>query len=1122
MPLSRSIPSSLTAAALCCLTVLLFAQSSYGDELIDRYESGERLFERVDIADKMIVYFHQRTIGEAVVEKDFIVYQFDAATGELLAKKTHWRADLPETLPPIAIDRQQAELAAEGRVQSATLYIVSPESDVFPFEPVPKHPCWVVRVLREGDLVVEVIDAVDGALLGLGVPPPYTAFSLTGPQYSSPCSGAWTPWSESAEYWFTAMGYSTEEVVWPEQSVVQGHIQSSETAMFYELAHGGSQYFASGCVGGQSYETTYASEISSWITAFTKVPFAFIGSCGGMCDTGPGTLSYAFRKGSSELTATVGYCNMAEPQCEVCWTYSLDWQDALFDYMSQGYTVKDAYDQADADYPQCASSLCMRFAGDELLAVVPIVVRDPGACLVAPNPVDFDTLVAGSYRDSTITIRNTWDGALGGVVSEACDHFEIISGGGPYTLGPGDSLEVTVRYEPANGGAHQCTVETGDALCADIHCLGFARSPIHYVSPYGANVAPYATPVVAAHAVADAVAAADAGDSVLVVSGTFLSGQMVISRGIGLYGAWDSTFTTRSPAVEKTAIDLGVTGRLHIGPGVQTCVVDGFSIQNGQGMNVVTSSVTVVESEVRSSTMGGLCGAGSTLYLDRCTIADNTSGRGAGICLDDCTGSMSNSVVSGNELVLTSDPPNGGGMALLNCNSFTIVGVVVEDNSAGLSGSNGGGVYVENSRDIEISGGALSGNHATFGGGGVYATASEVGIRGVELGSNSGLLGGAVNASGAGTVTIEGCGVTGNTATLGGGLYLSGTEIHVDHNLVVANNGAASGGGCYFLATGGSFIGNTLDGNTSSLGGGAYFSNTSVPVVNNIVTGSTGSGIKCSGGTIPTPTYCDSWNNTTNYDGVTPGVGCISLDPLYVNASGGDYHLGLHSPAIDTGDPDVSRNDPDGSRGDMGMYGSHAFTMDQPEYPKGLVGVVVSGNMVVRWNQNPEGDVASYAVYKDTDPDFVPSLTTFLGLVSAPDTTHDDGAYVDGVYYKVSAVDADGYAGGYAGPVEGEPTGIGDVVGSVATRLHQNHPNPFNPSTRIRYEVASRVHVSLEVFDVRGALVRRLVEGEKAPGGYVAEWDGKTTEGERASTGVYFYRLTAGSFSETRKMVLLR
>lgn len=1110
-------PPAWLPRCLVCVVLFLAPQILCGAELIDRYENGERKFEKVEIGEKTIVYFHQRVLGEAIVEKDFIVYRFDAATGELLSKKVHWRKDLPEALPPISVDGNQVQSAAEGEVQSAALYIISPQSDVFPIDPTPVNPCWIVRTLREGRLVIEIVDAVDGVLLGYGVPPPYTAFSLTGPQYAYPCAGAWTSWSESADYWFNYMGYSTQEIVWPGEATVKGHVQSSETALFYELAHGGSESFASGCVNGQSYETTHASEIASWIAAYKKISFAFIGSCGGMCDTGPGTLSYEFRKGSSEQTFTVGYCGMSETQCAVCWSYSVDWQNALFDYLSRGWTAKDAFDGANADYPQCAVSACMRFAGDELFAVVPIVVRDPGACLVAPSPIDFGALAVGSFKDTTLTIKNTWEGQLAGTVSAACEHFGIVAGGGPYTLEAGDSLEVTLRYEPKNGGEHRCSIETGDAFCADVLCTGFAPHPIHYVSPYGRNEHPYASPENAAHSIADAIGAADAGDSVFVVSGTFVCGQLRIVKGIALCGAWDIAFVTRSPGVSKTVIDLAFSGSVEIGSGEEMCVIDGFSIQGGNGVQAANSALTIAQSEIRLSSLGGVSGYGSEVHLDSCVVSNNASGRGAGVFLDACTGSISRSVVSNNVLELSSNPPHGGGVHLANCSSFTLVANLIEGNTAGLSGSNGGGLYVENSTGVEIVGGIFSGNNAAFGGGGIHVVESEVSLRGVGFEGNGGTLGGAANTSGTRTVTIAGCRVTGNTAVAGGGLYASGDRAHVDHNLFDGNHATVGGGGCYFVAASGSFIGNTMNQNA----GGVYFSNTTVAVVNNIVTNSTGSGIKCAGSPVPAPLYCNSWNNTTNYDGCTPGTGCISLDPLYVDAGAGDYHLGLHSPEIDAGDPDPARNDPDGSRGDMGIYGSRAFVMEQPEYPKGLAATVVSGNAVLTWYTNPEPDVASYAVYKDTDPDFIPSLSTFVTLVAAPDTTHNDGPKVSGTYYKVSAINASGYAGGYAGPVEADVTGIGEVAAS-AFRLHQNHPNPFNPTTRIRFEVGARVPVTLEVFDLRGALVRRLVNEERGPGSYVAEWDGRNEGGERVTTGVYFYRLSAGDFSETKKMVLLK
>jgi hypothetical protein len=376
--MKRPLPAWTWLLVLVACAAISSASAAAGLNLMQGIDEGGRHFDEIEISEKMVVYFHQRTVGEATVEKDFIVYQFDRQSGELLARKSHWRDGVPDRLPPVLLTAEQAAAAVDGTIRDVRLYILSPESDVFPLDPAPTNPCWVVYSLDAGGaLVLSVIDAVDGSFLGNGAPPPYSAFSLTGPQYS-PCAGAWDLWSQSARTWFDAMGYTTEEIIWPLQSAVQSHVQSVDTAMFYELAHGGSYYFASGCVGGTDYEYTYASEIESWMSGYTKMPFAFIGSCGGMCSTGNNTFAYEFRKGSDENTTVVGYCNMAEPECSDCWNNSLGWQNTLFYYMNLGWSVKDAFDQANADFPMCATSSCMRFAGDTDFAVVPVVGRAPG------------------------------------------------------------------------------------------------------------------------------------------------------------------------------------------------------------------------------------------------------------------------------------------------------------------------------------------------------------------------------------------------------------------------------------------------------------------------------------------------------------------------------------------------------------------------------------------------------------------------------------------------------------------------------------------------------------------------------------------------------------------------
>ncbi|OGG00696.1 MAG: hypothetical protein A3F83_03855 [Candidatus Glassbacteria bacterium RIFCSPLOWO2_12_FULL_58_11] len=94
--------------------------------------------------------------------------------------------------------------------------------------------------------------------------------------------------------------------------------------------------------------------------------------------------------------------------------------------------------------------------------------------------------------------------------------------------------------------------------------------------------------------------------------------------------------------------------------------------------------------------------------------------------------------------------------------------------------------------------------------------------------------------------------------------------------------------------------------------------------------------------------------------------------------------------------------------------------------------------------------------------------------------------------------------------------------------LSQNHPNPFNPSTTINYSIAaeesgpSRVRVHLEVFNLRGQLVRTLVNDIQEPGDYSFYWQGQDDLGGQLGSGVYLCRLLAGKYVATRKMVLAK
>ena len=91
------------------------------------------------------------------------------------------------------------------------------------------------------------------------------------------------------------------------------------------------------------------------------------------------------------------------------------------------------------------------------------------------------------------------------------------------------------------------------------------------------------------------------------------------------------------------------------------------------------------------------------------------------------------------------------------------------------------------------------------------------------------------------------------------------------------------------------------------------------------------------------------------------------------------------------------------------------------------------------------------------------------------------------------------------------------------TMLFQNAPNPFNPTTTVRYSLAERTHVRLTVYDVGGRLVRTLVDEVQKPDHHRMAWDGLTDGGERVASGLFWVRMiTAGGFEATTKMVVLR
>jgi subtilisin family serine protease len=102
------------------------------------------------------------------------------------------------------------------------------------------------------------------------------------------------------------------------------------------------------------------------------------------------------------------------------------------------------------------------------------------------------------------------------------------------------------------------------------------------------------------------------------------------------------------------------------------------------------------------------------------------------------------------------------------------------------------------------------------------------------------------------------------------------------------------------------------------------------------------------------------------------------------------------------------------------------------------------------------------------------------------------------------------------------PFDDGDDVTVQTTGLKSIHPNPFNPQTTVAFSLASEGLVRIAIYDVRGTLVRRLTDEVKPAGDHTSVWNGVDDAGRPAASGIYFVRMIAGSYQETRKIVMLK
>jgi len=562
-------------------------------------------------------------------------------------------------------------------------------------------------------------------------------------------------------------------------------------------------------------------------------------------------------------------------------------------------------------------------------------------------------------------------------------------------------------------------------------------------------------------------------------------------------------------------------------PVIENVIIENNHSHNGGGMaffrvNGPVLNNVIIRNNTATAFGGGVFSFVSTMTMTGVTITGNQNqgeGQGGGIMLAASDGVYDNMTITNNTAV----GAHGGGIWTNNSGGpdsyggWTMTNSTISGNASEMFA---GGIMCAWSHPTLINC-TISGNTAWWGGGGIFGLEGGFTLKESIVSNNFSYGGGGgINVwgpiNGSDGVVIEDCIVSGNeTDSDGGGMMLDeDVDAIITRTSVVDNYASGNIGGIDVMNTDATINNVTVSRNASGGGGGVGITNANVDITNSIVWENTGNEVWVYSGSA-TVTYSD-------IEGGYDGEGNIDADPLFTDANNGNYTLQApDSPCIDAGTADLNGDgteditDYNGSAPDMG-----AFESSLPA-PTGFQYFLQSSSVMLWWDPSTDENFQYFLLERSTDDLFVENVVS--NYLTSSFYTDEDLEFNTLYFYRVSSYSTDWseYSETIALVLENLDISNGNNM-PLSYKIHQNHPNPFNPVTTIRYDLPEDGLVNITIYDMMGRQISTLVSGQQTAGYNIVQWNATNTLGEAVSAGLYLYTIHAGEFTQTKKMVLLK